>query len=175
MLLFSPDWLFLYPGLLLLIVGAALGSILFFRPVTIGSIRLSIDTMVYSATMAGIGVQAILFTVLSRTFAEQAGLFPTTRLATALRNWLNFERGAILAAVLVLFGAFLVVRAVAIWSAANFGALNADAFTGTVIGSSLLITIGLEVFFSTCLLSIMQLNVRVFSHRMTGDISRPTE
>jgi hypothetical protein len=168
MMLFSPDWLFLYPGLALMVIGLALGGVLFFEPILVGGIRLSIDTMIYCATMVEIGFQAALFAVLSRTFAAQEGLFPTTRLAAAFRDWLTFERGAVAGGGLLVLGIYLLVRAISIWSAAGFGALNADAFTRVVISSSLLISLGLELAFSSCLLSMIQLNIRVLSGPMKG-------
>ncbi len=168
MMLFSPDWLFLYPGLALMVIGLALGGVLFFEPILVGGIRLSIDTMIYCATMIEIGFQAVLFTVLSRTFAAQEGLFPTSRLAAVFRDWLTFERGAVAGGGLLVLGIYLLVRAISIWSAAGFGALNADAFTRVVISSSLLISLGLELAFSSCLLSMIQLNIRVSSGPMKG-------
>jgi hypothetical protein len=58
-------------------------------------------------------------------------------------------------------GVLLLFRAISIWSAADFGAVNADGFTRIVIGSSLLISLGLELAFSCCLLSMIQLNIRI--------------
>ena len=103
----------------------------------------------------------VLFAILSRTFAAQEGLFPTSRLAETLHRWLSFESGVILGALLVISGTALLVHAPLIWSKAGFGTLNADSFTNVVIASSLLIAIGMEITISSSLLSMIQLNMRV--------------
>jgi glycosyltransferase involved in cell wall biosynthesis len=163
MLLFSPDWLFLYPGLLLLALGLAASGALYAQPILIGGVRLSIDTMIYCTMMVEIGFQAVLFGVLSRAYAAQEQLLPNSGVAAALGGLLKLERGIMLGVGVALVGVTLLLRALSIWSAANFGGLNADVFTRIVVASSLLISLGLELTFSSFLLSIIQLNVRVLT------------
>lgn len=161
MLLFSPNWLFLYPGMLLLMAGLLLGGALFPHPVTIHGVRFGIDTLIYCATMVEVGFQLLLFAVLSRMFADQEGLFPNSRWTAWLGRWLRLERGTLIGAGLVLGGVAMVFRALSIWSSTHFGALDEDSFTRLVVCSSLLISTGMEFVFSSCLFSILQLNVRV--------------
>jgi glycosyltransferase involved in cell wall biosynthesis len=162
MLLFSPNWLFLYPGMLLLLAGLLVGGALFPHPVTIHGVRFGIDTLIYCATMAEVGFQLLLFAVLSRMFADQEGLFPNSRWTAALGQLLKLERGTLIGGALVISGVAMVFRALSIWSATHFGTLDADSFTRLVVCSSLLISTGMEFIFSSCLFSILQLNVRVF-------------
>ncbi|WP_216673456.1 glycosyltransferase family 2 protein [Paraburkholderia solitsugae] len=161
MLLFSPNWLFLYPGMLLLVAGLLLGGALFPHPVTIHGVRFGIDTLIYCATMTEVGFQLLLFAVLSRMFADQEGLFPNSRWTAWLGRWLQLERGTLIGGTLVVAGVAMVFRALYIWSGTHFGALDADSFTRLVVCSSLLISTGMEFVFSSCLLSILQLNVKV--------------
>ena len=76
LVLFSPDWLFVYPGLSLIALGLALGVALISHPLYVGGVRFSVDTLIYCVTMIEIGFQAVLFALLSRTYAIQEGLFP---------------------------------------------------------------------------------------------------
>jgi hypothetical protein len=93
MLLFSPNWLFLYPGLLLMFVGIILGVMLLTSPVYINGARLSVDTLIYSAAMIEVGVQAILFALLSRAYAVQEGLFPRPPKLVSLMRYSDWSEG----------------------------------------------------------------------------------
>jgi hypothetical protein len=61
MTLFSPNWLFLYPGLALITLGLGAGGILLMHPVYISGVRFSVDTLIYCVTMIETGFQAVLF------------------------------------------------------------------------------------------------------------------
>jgi glycosyltransferase involved in cell wall biosynthesis len=160
MMLCSPDWIFLYSGLVLMFFGLIVGSFLFFRPIHINNVQFGINSMIYCAMLTGVGFQALLFTALSRTFGAREGLFPNTRLADALCHWLKLELAIPMAGAFVAAGAILGIHALSIWSRADFGYLNASTFARNVIASSLLISLGLELFLSSCLLGIIQLSVR---------------
>jgi glycosyltransferase involved in cell wall biosynthesis len=163
MMLFSPNWLFLYPGLVLMIAGLTVAGYLFFQPITIGHVRLGIDTMIYSTTAVEIGFQALLFSVLSKSFTAQEGLAPMSPVITGVSKLLNLEIGSITGALLVFAGGGFLVHALRVWSDTGFGALKAEAFSHFVVASSLLLSLGLEIIFSSFLLSVIHLNVRFFT------------
>jgi len=98
MALFSPNWLFLYPGLSLIALGLALGGVLLAHPVYVGGVRFSVDTLIYCVTMIEVGFQAVLFALLSRTYAIQEGLFPTPLQASLFDRWFSLERGVVFGA-----------------------------------------------------------------------------
>jgi len=64
MFLFSPNWLFLYPGLLMMLLGLVVGAALLAQPIYLNSVRLGLDTLVYCSTILIAGFQAILFSLL---------------------------------------------------------------------------------------------------------------
>ena len=74
MLLFSPRWLFLYPGLLLMLGGAALGAVLVHGPLQLGRVQLDVHTLLFAAGSVLIGFQAVSFAALSKYFTIRAGL-----------------------------------------------------------------------------------------------------
>jgi glycosyltransferase involved in cell wall biosynthesis len=160
MLLFSPNWLFLYPGLALMAVGAILGCALLVGPIYIGGARLSIDTLIYCATMIEIGFQAMLFAVLSSTFAYQEGLISKPSGAGFVDKVFSLKRGVFFGLFIVLTGLALVIYAVRVWNEARFGALDVDQITRIVVSSSLCLSLGFEIILSSCLLSTFKLNVR---------------
>ncbi len=76
LLLFSPAWLFFYPGILTFVVGLSGVITLSMVSISIGSITLDIHTLLYSSFATIMGFQAILFYLLSRTFAINFNLTP---------------------------------------------------------------------------------------------------
>ena len=163
MLLFSPDWLFLYPGLFLMCAGVLLGSKLLASPVYIKGVSLSLDTLIYSVTMIEVGFQAILFALLSRAYAVQEGLFPKSSKPTLFDNIFKLERGIILGSVLIVIGFLLFLYVFSIWESANFGPIDIPKVTPIVIGSSISLSLGFEIILSSFLLSMLKLNVRATS------------
>ncbi len=163
MLLFSPNWLFLYPGLLLMFVGILLAAALLTNPVYIKGARLSVDTLIYSAAMIEVGAQAIIFALLSRAYAIQEGLFPMPPKPTLFDRMFRLERGILLGSILILLGIVLFLYALRIWGNAQFGPLDVEKVTPIVIGSSISLSLGFEVILSSFLLSMLKLNVRTTS------------
>ena len=169
MLLFSPDWLFLYPGLVLFCAGLLLGAKLLASPVYIQGVALGVDTLIYSVTMIEVGFQAILFALLSRAYAVQEGLFPKPPKPTLFDSIFKLERGIILGSVLIVIGFLLFLYAFSVWGSANFGPLDVEKVTPIVIGSSISLSLGFEVILSSFLLSMLKLNVRTTSTMLSSD------
>lgn len=170
MLMFSPRWLFLYPGLLLMAAGLTLFGILSAGPLFLLDVRLGIDTLIYSATMVEIGFQACLFWILSRTYAAQEGLIPPSERSEALRRTVTLERALVVGFLLFLSGVGLLAHAIGIWKAAAFGALDFERITRIVVGSSLSLSLGFEIMLSGFLLSTLRLNVRTNAYQ--GNMAR---
>jgi len=160
MLLFSPNWLFLYPGVLLMLAGLGIGGTLLAEPVHVNGVRLSSGTLIYCVTMIEVGFQALLFAVMSRTYAVQEGLVPQSARMRMVERVFSLESGILVGLGLVAAGLALLGFAVSIWSQARFGALNTDQIIRVVLSSSLAISIGFEVMLSSFLLSTLKLHVR---------------
>ncbi len=160
MLLFSPNWLLLYPGLMLMLAGVALGVTLVVHPIRIGSVRLSIDTLIYCASMIEMGFQSVLFALLSRSYAAQEGLIPRSRQTAWVDRIVSLERGLVLGIVLIVAGLLMLTHALTAWSNTGFGNLDVEQVTRTVVGSSLCLCLGFEVILSSLLLSTFRLSLR---------------
>ena len=160
MLLFSPDWLFLYPGLALMALGLLLGGVLLAKPIDLGGVRFGLDTLIYCMTMIEAGFQAILFAVLSRAYAVQEGLFPMRSRTKVVEQAFSLERGILLGFGLLLIGACMLIYALELWHEARFGELDTERIARVVIGSSLSFSLGVQTILSSLLLSTLKLNVR---------------
>jgi glycosyltransferase involved in cell wall biosynthesis len=160
MLLFSPNWLFFYPGLILMLIGASLGGLLIAGPVSISGVRFSVDTLIYCVTLVEIGLQAVFFSILSHAYAVQEGLLPQSARRSAIMSAITLERALIVGAALFLLGLALLFHAVSTWERAGFGELNVERITRIVIGSSLSLSLGFQIMLSGFLLSTLRLSVR---------------
>jgi glycosyltransferase involved in cell wall biosynthesis len=160
MLLFSPKWLFLYPGVALMLGGLVIGGTLIARPLEVQGVRLSSGTLIYAVMIIEVGFQALLFAVMSRAYAVQEGLVPPSARLRLIERVLSLESGIIVGLGLMAVGALLLAYALGTWSHAGFGDLNAEQIVRIVISSSLAISMGFQVMFSSFLLSTLKLSVR---------------
>src|SRR5260370_17670841 len=76
MLLFSPRWLFLYPGLALLAGGLVVSALLGGGPLRIGGVRLDIHTLLVAGLVALLGYQLVLFALFTKIFPIRHGFPP---------------------------------------------------------------------------------------------------
>jgi hypothetical protein len=155
LLLFSPRWLFLYPGLVMLTVGLALTGRLMMGPLSLGTVTLDVHTMLYAAALALLGVQTAFFAVVARTYAVTAGLLPGDSLLERLWPRITLETGLLVSGALVIAGAILGAAAVGEWRSVSFGTLRPEQTMRLVIPSMLLLVIGVQGVFSSFLLSLL--------------------
>ncbi len=171
MLLFSPNWLFLYPGLVLLLIGLVVGGILTAHPVTVGGVRLGIDTLIYCGSFIVVGFQAVLFALLSRIYAVQEGLYPRFAHQGSFLGKITLEWGLVVGVLIVLLGIASAIYAVISWGQHGFGELETERIARLVIPSSIGMSLGMEVILSSFLMSTLALSVR---HHMTGPLKEYT-
>jgi hypothetical protein len=157
LLLFSPVCLFFYPGLALLLFGVL--GMAWLVPMTRSAFGISFDVNTLVFTAAGIvcGFQAIVFYMFAKTYAIRSGLLPVDPLVTRLRDVLRLEVGLVVGAVAVVVGIALAALAVGNWGIRSFGHLDPQQSLRIVVPSATLLIVGLQIMFSSCLLSILQL------------------
>ena len=159
-LLYSPRWLFLYPGLALMLAGTLLGLWLLPAPRTIGAISFDVHTMLYAAVFVLLGFQASAFAVFTKLFAISEGLLPPDPLLDRLFGYITLEVGLLVGALLAAAGLALSVYAVGVWQARQFGHLNYSDTMRLVIPAALLLTVGAQTIFASFFLSVLGLRRR---------------
>jgi len=157
LLLFSPVWLFFYPGLALLLFGVVGMAWLLPATRTAFGISFDVNTLVFTAAGTVCGFQAIVFYMFAKTYAIRSGLLPVDPLVTRLRDVLRLEVGLVMGAAAVVVGVVLAMLAVGFWGIRSFGHLDPQQSLRIVIPSATLLILGLQIMFSSCLLSILQL------------------
>ena len=160
MLLFSPGWLFLYPGLLLMIVGLGVGGWLLPEARQLGGATFDVNTLAYSALAVLLGFQSVLFAVFTRTFVSTQGLGPESRTLNKLYRYVTLETGLIVGGVLIVLGLTGSVAATFGWSEVDFGELNPSEVLRQVIPSVLAIALGFQIVLASFFLSVLGLKRR---------------
>jgi hypothetical protein len=152
--MYSPDWLFLVPGLLLAFLGVLCFGVALPRA-EIGGLIFDAHTLVYGSVLILCGYQAILFAFLAKTFAIGEGLMPVDSLHRMLVSALTLERSLIAALVLGLLGVGLLTFTVFWWAQTGFGRLDYAQTMRIVIPGATLTALAVQTTFSAFLLSIL--------------------
>ena len=103
-LLYSPRWLFLYPGIAFMLLGTLLGLWLLPGPKSIGNINFDVHTMLYGAVFVLLGYQAIAFAVFTKLFAISEGLLPADPTLDKMFRYITLETGLLVGGVLIVGG-----------------------------------------------------------------------
>jgi glycosyltransferase involved in cell wall biosynthesis len=159
MLVFSPRWLFLYPGLALLLVGLGLSALLVAGPLRIGGVRLDIHTMLVAGFLALLGYQLVLFAVFTKMFAIREGFHPPHPALQALLRYVTLEVGLLAGALMVLGGLAALVLAVTSWQSVGFGNLNPSTTMREVIPAVVLLSLGTQTIFASFFISILSIDL----------------
>ncbi len=162
LLLYSPRWLFLYPGLCLIIGGLLLGVWLMPGARKIGAVTLDVHTLLYAALAVIMGVQTVLFALFTKVFAITLGLLPRDPELERWEKAFTLETGLIVGGVVLLAGLASGFWAVMTWSHASFGPLDPSRTLRLVIPSIMLMTIGVQITFGSFFLSVLKLRQRSF-------------
>ncbi len=155
MLLFSPRWLFLYPGLVLFAAGIALSVLLLPGPLRVGGARLDIHTLLVAGFLALLGYQLVLFAIFTKFFAIRVGFHPPHPALQKVFRYVTLEIGLVAGALMVLGGLLTLVITVASWSASGFGNLDPSTTMRQVITAVVLTALGTQTVFASFFMSIL--------------------
>lgn len=159
LLLYSPRWLFLYPGIALTLAGLAVMAWLLPGPRAVGHVVLDAQTLLYAGGAVVLGYEAVLFAIFSRLFAVTAGLRPADRLDGVLRR-VTLEVGLLIGAGLILAGMVGTVAAGVQWSSRNFGPLDFSTSMRVVVPSLVALMLGAETVFASFFLGVLGVQCR---------------
>jgi glycosyltransferase involved in cell wall biosynthesis len=157
LLLFSPRWLFLYPGLGLMGVGAAMMAWLLPASRTVGGITFDFHTLFYASLAVVVGFHSALFYVFARLYGMREGLAPPDKRFLRMTGALTLEAGLLAGLVLLLAGIGLTALAVSAWNQAAFGALPPEYAMRLVIPSGTCILLAFQTAYGAFFLSVLEL------------------
>lgn len=160
LLLYSPRWLFLYPGMALMLAGVGLGLWLLPGARTVGRVTLDVHTLVYAAAFVLLGFQSIAFALFTKVFAISEGLLPVDPTLDRLFHYITLELGLATGSLLTIAGLATSAYAVGGWGSKHFGPLYYSYTMRLVIPAALLLTLGAQTIFASFFMSVLGLRRR---------------
>jgi len=155
LLLFSPRWLFFYPGLTFVFLGMLFSTLLLKSELPFQSLRLDVHTLLYTSALVLIGFQLIAFYLLSQAFARREGLYIQS--SGIDLGWFRLERGLLVAFGFLLLGIGFSFSALQIWEVQNFGPLNPQVVLRKVIPAVTSILLAFQVGTFSFFMSFLQI------------------
>ncbi len=160
LLLYSPRWLFLYPGTALMIWGLIVSIWLLPGTQKIGGISFDVHTLLYGAIAIIVGFQAVTFAFFTKVFAISEKLLPEDPKLNKIFRYVTLETGLIVGVILILIGIVGSFLSLTIWSETAFGTLDPFKTLRLVIPSLTCLTVGLQMVLSSFFLSVLGLKRR---------------
>jgi hypothetical protein len=157
MLMYTPRWLFLYPGIFLILLGLAGCAWLLPGPRVVHGIGLDVHTLLYAFVAVLLGFQLVSFAVFTKVFAISEGLLPEDPRLNRVFRHITLETGLAIGGLLIALGIGGSIFAVSGWIKESFGALDAEHMLRIVMPSVFSLTIGVQIVFSSFFLSILGL------------------
>lgn len=160
LLVYSPRWLYLWPGVGLALLGAGLLAWLYPGPRQVGAATLDVHAMLGAAVLVLVGAEAVTFAVFAKVFAVTEGLLPEDPRVSRLFRVVTLETGLVASALLLAAGGALCVSVVLDWAAAVFNYLDYSVAMRRMIPGALLVVLGAHGLLSSFFLSILGLRRR---------------
>lgn len=157
LLLFSPRWLFLYPGLAAFVLGTVMSLTLLYGPVAIGSVLLDVNSLVATVGLMLAGHQALWFAVISKSYATRRGILPADPRIESFRRIFPLERTLLLAAITTLTGVVVAVIAFSRWRLQPIAVSEWRDTVRLTVASIGLVVLGLQTALCALLESVLSL------------------
>ena len=158
-LLFSPRWLFLMPGLALILAGTV-GYALAMPRLSIGRMTFDVHTLLFASLAIICGYQSIAFALMTKVFAIVEGLLPEDPRLNKFFAVVNLESGLVVGGLSMLVGLGLLAASVHQWSSVDFGALDYERTMRWVIPGVMLTALGFQTILSSFFASLMGMRRR---------------
>ena len=156
MLLFSPRWLYLMPGLALAGLSLALFLRLMLGPWTVGGVTFDVNSLILASAGLVAGVQTVLLGMLAKASAVQLGIVPPSPPLSRLQQLRPVELGIGCGLALMLLGLGYLLWALQHWRATGFGELTPNAGVRIVVPAVTAAALGLQFAFSGFALAVLE-------------------
>jgi glycosyltransferase involved in cell wall biosynthesis len=161
LLIFSPRWLFLIPGIVAFVVGFAGVSYLAFGPLVIGSVGLDVLSQLYLAAVAVVGYQAILFAILTKIYAQHEGFrIPTSVNFDRLERRISLESGALVGLGLFFIGFVIAVLQLIMWASTGYGELEPVSVVRVATPAALFMMLGAQTVMAGLFLGVLKVGLK---------------
>jgi len=160
LMMYSPRWVFLYPGIFLIVAGLTVCALLLPGPRVFHGVGFDVHTLLYAFVSVVLGFQLIAFATFTKVFAITEGLLPEDPRLNRVFRYVTLETGLAFGALLALLGFGGSVWATSHWARDSFGALDPGRMLRLVMPSVFALTLGVQIITSSFFLSILGLRRR---------------
>ena len=160
LLMYSPKWLFLYPGLLLLALGLFTAFVLLPGTIMVGNVGFDIHTFTVACIAVLVGTQAISFAAVARRYATIHKLLPPFGRFSSILNVFTLNRILIAALIIALSGFGGLVWCTLQWASTGFGPLEYSTLLRMLILSLTMLAIGVQLALTGFLSAIVEIPIR---------------
>jgi len=160
LLLYSPKWLFFYPGVFFMLIGFVSMATLSMGPIKIFGLNFDVNTMMFAGISILLGFTISSLGIFTTIFSVKNNLLPEPSKFRRIINGENVDYGIIVGScilVLGLLGAFLSLYN---WGINGFGDLEATSTMRMVIPSSVFMVLGIQTIFTTFFISVLSLQTK---------------
>ena len=157
MLIYSPRWLFLIPGLLMCTLGVCIACLLSLVTIHIGGIILDVGTLSVACMLIVVGAQFVALAFFTKVFAVAEGLLPENPAFSSLFRFFTLEKGLIIGVLVFFAGLVVLLHALWIWKQAAYGVIPyADNLRRLLVSTTLLV-LGVQIISSSFFMSVLGL------------------
>jgi hypothetical protein len=157
MLIYSPRWLFLVPGLLLSVLGAVAGAVLAFGTIHLGNVHFSTGTLAVACMSVIIGTQLVAFAFFTKVFAVGEGLLPQDPKFSKVFHTFTLEKGICFGLAILGLGLGLLLHSLWLWKRAGYGLLPYADNMRRLLPAVTLIILSIQIVFSSFFMSVLGL------------------
>jgi glycosyltransferase involved in cell wall biosynthesis len=158
-LLFTPRWLFLAPGMLLIAFGLA-GYAIALPGVRLGGVTFDVHTLLFASLSLLAGQQAMSFALFAKTFAIGEGLLPMDPRTARFFEVATLERGLLIGGAVMVMGIGLLAAVAVDWWRASLGSLEYARTMRFAIPGATMTALGLHMVLGSFFGSILGLRRR---------------
>ncbi len=154
---FSPKWIYLYPGIGMMLLGGVLSILLVMSRLQVGGINFDVQTLLYTCLLVLIGFQFFAFYFLAIVYANAKGLLPPKDQIVRILHYFNLEKGLLIGIMLIGVGVLLFLWAFNVWRGVDFGALNPLESLRITIPSVTFLVLGIQMMIYSFFWHILKL------------------
>ncbi|WP_119389766.1 glycosyltransferase family 2 protein [Taklimakanibacter lacteus] len=169
LLVYSPKWLFLYPGLAIMLFGVLVAGLLLPGKMRVGSVDFDIHTFAVGCISTLVGVQAISFAVTARRLATIYRMLPQVRRFTSALDAFTLERVLLVALVCLAIGLAGFVWCIVSWMSLGFGPIQYSSILRILLVSLTAIAIGIQLALTGFLSAILEIPAKMIPPRSTPE------
>ena len=155
LLMFSPKWLFLYPGILIIVISLLTGFLLLFNPIKVRGIVFDINTLIIASFSLLVGVQFVFFHAFVRIYSITSGLIPSDKNFENIFRYFTLERGLVLGILISIAGSIVMLATFISWSSTGFSDLLPSTFVRRILSGILPFVLGIQLIVFSFIFSII--------------------